>query len=339
MSNSDQHIELIIRHLSGEATPKEEQLLSNWLIENELNQKQFNETKSAWELANDKLDPEAAMIDVDDEWNKISSELNFEEKNKLIALKPKTSFNWVKIAATILVLITLAGGWYLLKQPKETILVASNKIIENKMPDGSNITLKEKSSIAYDEEYNQQIRKVVLKGEAFFEVEPNKEKPFIVEAGKIIVKVLGTSFIVKNSEQNELSEVIVSEGTVLVYNAKNKQDSVIITAGEKVSFREKSTTLKIDKNQDKNFMAWKTKNFTFDNTSLSEVVKTINHAFNANIILRNKNLSNCTWTVSLQNQSLESVLKVLEVTLNIKAKKTGKKIELIGQGCENIQKK
>lgn len=338
MNNNDQYTALIIKYLSGETLPNEEQLLAGWLSESELNQKQFNETKSAWELANKQLDPEVVAINIDDEWNKISSELNFEEKNNLIELKPKTSFNWVKIAAAILVLVTLAGGWYLLNQPKETSLVASNKIIENKLPDGSNITLKEKSSITYNEEYNQEIRKVVLKGEAFFEVEPNKEKPFIVEAGKIVVKVLGTSFVVRNNEQKKFSEVIVSEGTVLVYNIDNEQDSVVITAGEKASFGEKSDALEKDKNHDQNFMAWKTKNFTFDNASLSEVVKTINHAYSTNIILKNKKLSYCRLTLALENQSLESILKVLGATLNIIIKKQGKKIEISGKGCENIQK-
>ena len=339
MSNSDQHIALIIKHLSGETTPSEEQLLSSWLLESDLNQKQFNETKSAWELTNEKLDPEVASIIIDDEWDKISSQLNFEEKNNVIQLKPKTSFNWVKIAATILILVTIGAGWYLLNQPKETKLIATNKIIENKLPDGSNIVLKEQSSLIYDEEYNQSVRKVVLKGEAFFKVEPNKEKPFIVEAGNIVVKVLGTSFIVRNDLQKQLFEVIVSEGQVLVYNATNKRDSVIINAGEKASFEATKTSLKKDENHDPNFMAWKTKYFTFDNTRLNEVVKTINHAYNTNIVLENKELGNCRLTVPLKAQSLESVLKVLEVTMNVKVKKQGKKIVISGEGCENIPAK
>jgi transmembrane sensor len=242
----------------------------------------------------------------------------------------------MKIAAAILIFATIGSIWYFLNQPNETELIATNKIIENKLPDGSNISIKEKSSIVYNEKYNQSERRVKLKGEAYFVVKPIKEKPFIVDAGNITVKVLGTSFLVKNDEKKKLSEVIVSEGTVLVYNAKNKLDSTIITAGQKASFKEKSATLLKGENADPNYMAWKTKNFNFDNTNLNEVVKTINHAYNSNIVLKNKKLGNCTLTVTLENQSLESILNVVEVTLNLKVNKQGKKIEISGEGCENI---
>ncbi len=339
MSNNDQYISLIIKHLSGEATTDEEQLITGWLNENETNQKQFNDTKSAWELAHEKLDPEVAVINVENEWQRISSTINFEEKNNVVEFIPKkekSSFNWLKIAAAIIIFATIGSILYFFNQPKATELVATNNIIENKLPDGSNIALKEKSSIVYNEEYNQLARKVVLKGEAYFEVTPNKEKPFIVDAGTITVKVLGTSFLVKNDEQQNLSEVIVTEGKVLVYNTENKQDSVVITAGQKASFEEKSTTLIKGENLDPNYMAWKTKNFNFDNTSLDEVVKTINHAYNSNIVLENKKLSYCRLTLSLESQSLESILKVLEVTLNIKVNRKGEKIKISGKGCENI---
>ncbi|NJO89470.1 MAG: DUF4974 domain-containing protein [Chloroflexia bacterium] len=342
MSNNDQHIALIIKHLSGETTVNEEQLLAGWLNENELNKKQFNETQSAWELANENLDPEVALINIDDEWEKLSSTINFNEKDKVVEFIPKkekSSFNWVKIAAAIIIVATIASVWYLLNQPKETELVATNKIIENKLPDGSNISIKEESSIVYNKKFNQSERRVFLKGEAYFEVKPNKEKPFIVDAGSITVEVLGTSFLVKNDEQQNLSEVIVTEGTVLVYNTENKQDSVIITAGQKASFEKKSTALIKGENLDPNYMAWKTKNFNFENTSLDEVIKTINHAYNSNIVLKNEKLGNCRITLPLQNQSLESVLRVLERMLDIKVNKQGNKIEISGEGCENIPAK
>ncbi len=340
MSNNDQYIALIIKHLSGDATTDEEQMLSGWLNENETNQKQFNDTQSAWELANENLDPEVALINIDNEWEKLSSTISFDENDNVVEFihkKEKSSFNWMKIAAAIIIFATIGSVWYFLSQPKETELVATNKIIENKLPDGSNISIKEKSSIVYNEKFNQSERRVILKGEAYFEVRPNKEKPFIVDAGTITVEVLGTSFLVKNDEQQNLSEVIVTEGKVLVYNTENKQDSVIITAGQKASFEKKSTALIKGENLDPNYMAWKTKNFNFDNTSLDKVVKTINHAYNSNVVLKNKKLSYCTLTLTIEDQSLESILNVIEATLNLKVNKQGKKIEISGEGCENIQ--
>jgi len=342
MDNKDQHIALIIKHLSGEASAAEEQLLNDWVNENELNKKQFNETKAAWELSHDKLDPEVANINLNSEWSKLESVIDFEESEKVIdfnSRKKKPVFSWMKIAATIAILITIGGGWYFLNQPEKTSLLAENSIIEEKLPDGSNIVLKEQSTLVYDEKYNRAVRKVILKGEAYFEIEPDKTKPFIVEAGNITIKVLGTSFLVKNIEEKMLSEVIVNSGRVLVYHSDNKNDSLVLVAGEKASFNRKTSVVDKSLNLDQNYMAWKTKNFTFDNTSLNQVIETINHAYDCNIVLKNKKLNSCTYTVTLENQSLESILKVLEATLNINITKKGKKIEISGDGCETIQKK
>ena len=342
MNNENQHIGLIIKHLSGDISATEERALNDWLNENEHNKQQFNDTKAAWELSHKKLDTEVTTINLNDEWSKLSSIINFEEKNNIIDFnrrENKSSFNWMKIAAAIAILITIGGGWFFLSQPDEISLIAENKIIEKELSDGSNIILKEKSNLVYNEEYNQSVRKVILEGEAYFNVEPDKTKPFIVEAGNIIIKVVGTSFLVKNIEKKMLSEVIVNSGKIIVYNSQNKKDSLILKAGEKASFSHKTSNIAKSQNLDQNYMAWKTKNFNFDKTSLNQVVETINHAYNCNIVLKNKKLNNCILTVSLENQSLESILKVLEATLSIKIYKKGKKIEISGEGCENIPKK
>lgn len=336
MDKTDQHIALIIKQLSGEISLEEEKVLSDWLEANQENRKLYNETKQSWEFTYEKTDKEAVEINLDEEWNKIESIIDFDEKVKVVPLikKSNSSFNWLKMAASVVIFITIGSVFYILNQPEEIELIAKNKILDKTLSDGSAITLKESSVLTFNEEYNQNVRKVKLKGEAFFEVEPDSSKPFIVEAGQMTVEVLGTSFLVKNYKNN--TEVIVKSGKIRVSQTNKKSKSHILMAGEKAKFNNETLLISKSKNQDPNYISWKTKSFTFDKTELQQIVKTFNHAFNSNIVIKNKKIANCKVTVTFEeNQSLESMLKVIVATENLNMKMQGKKIEISGDGCYN----
>lgn len=340
MDKSNPHIDLIIKHLTGNASAVDEQILFDWLKKSDENNLLFKQTKKAWEIANENLDPDITAIDIDDEWQKIEKNLGLAKESTPIRLnnyKRESKFSWMQMAAVIVLLITIGGGLFYFSQPSKTSLVAVNSISENKLPDGSDIVLKTHSSLIYTEKYNKEYRKVTLKGEAYFEVKPDKTKPFIVEAGKITVKVLGTTFLVKNNEDKNQAEVIVNSGRVLVYNTDNKSDSLVLLAGEKAVLNNETHKLNKAKNQNQNYLSWKTKMLNFDNASLTEVVETINETYNSKINIQNESIKKCTLTVSFNNQSLESVLKVLEATIDIKIIKKGNKIAISGKGCENEQ--
>ena len=74
-------------------------------------------------------------------------------------------------------------------------------------------------------------------------------------------------------------------------------------------------------------------NLSFDNIPLSKVIDDINRTYNSNLKITNPDVNNCLITVSFENQNLESVLKILENTLNIEIKKNNSVIEISGKGC------
>ncbi len=84
------------------------------------------------------------------------------------------------------------------------------------LPDGSRVWLNSSSSLKYPTAFNSKIREVELTGEGYFEITENKEKPFVVKANKIDVKVLGTAFNVNAYEDEpELATTLV-QGSVRV---------------------------------------------------------------------------------------------------------------------------
>ena len=78
---------------------------------------------------------------------------------------------------------------------------------------------------------------------------------------------------------------------------------------------------------------WKTGKIIFDNDSLSKVLNTIGKIYNKRIILENKDLGKCTLTVTFEKQSLQSVLNVIESTLNLELEQEEESITVTGDGC------
>ncbi|WP_282073895.1 FecR family protein [Polaribacter atrinae] len=118
---------------------------------------------------------------------------------------------------------------------KETDL---NQQVKVSLPDGSFVILNGESSIEYPENFNDTIRLVKLKGEAFFDVTKNINKPFVIQSGSIRTKVLGTSFNIR--EAKTTTEVVVHTGLVKV---TSKEASVFITPNQKVIYNNKTNKL------------------------------------------------------------------------------------------------
>ena len=92
----------------------------------------------------------------------------------------------------------------------------NQKNLQVTLPDGSNIYLNRNTILSYQKNFGRDDRNVTLSGEAFFDIAPDTEKPFIVDAGKASVKVVGTSFNVITNNHDSAVEVFVKTGKVML---------------------------------------------------------------------------------------------------------------------------
>ncbi len=205
------------------------------------------------------------------------------------------------------------------------------------MPDGSLISLNTNSELEYSKRFNKKNRTVKLKGEAFFKVEHNPEKPFIINTGQLKIEVIGTSFNVNAKSEEGDVEVIVETGIVKIYTKKDKSDSVMLYAGDKALFNNTKKDIQKNLNENINYLAWKTKKLIFEGDELQNIVNTLNETYNASIVIKNPSIKECILTNTFENQSLESILKVLEATLDLQVKKKGEVYEISGGGCTNYK--
>jgi ferric-dicitrate binding protein FerR (iron transport regulator) len=200
-------------------------------------------------------------------------------------------------------------------------VVATDKVLNTvALPDGTFVSLNSDTKISYPKKFSGKTREVSIEGEAFFEVKPDKNKPFIIHAGKAQIRVLGTSFSVSAYPATKQVEVIVQTGKVQVVNKtseKQQTDELILTPGDKGTLVYASNTMQKTTNQDPNFIAWKTRNLTFKATSLHEVIENLEKVYKVNISLADPKLNELLLTAQFNDYSLDFILKVIENTFPI----------------------
>ena len=334
MSTDSQHIEyldLITKKLSDEISLEEDLKLKKWLEESSENQQVFDSYKATWEEM-DRVKGKSSR-DVDAEWERLENAIDFERSTK-VAKERSLFTNIYRYAAAILLIgIAAFSIYHFINSQGSEQLVAQVQIEEVELSEGSRVTVNSNSKLTYPKKFDKDIREVELSGEAFFEVAKDPERPFIINAGDVRVEVLGTSFNVKAYENQEQVEVTVSTGKVAVYPMDNPDEQVVLVKGQKAIFYKSSTKIEATLNEDINFASWKTKQIIFEDTPMPEVIRVINEIYKSDVKLVGDQLNDCPVTTTFDSQSLESILNVLESTLNLSIEEKGNSIEVSGDGC------
>jgi ferric-dicitrate binding protein FerR (iron transport regulator) len=229
-------------------------------------------------------------------------------------LKPR--FFWLRVAASIILVAGLGVTLFMLVNkntaPKEMVAQTGQNVLIDTLSDGSVITLNKRSTITYPSKFKGNTRAIALKGEAFFNVAPDKKKPFIISVNDVQVTVVGTSFNIKSENGN--TEVVVETGIVQVTKSGK---TVELNAGEKILVSANDSSATKEKVSDKLYNYYRTKEFVCDDTPLWKLVQVVNEAYNVKIIIGRKELNDKTLTTTFYNESLEQVLEVIRLTFDI----------------------
>ncbi len=338
MKNHDAtYWDLIAKNLSDNALPGEKESLVTWQSKSTGNRHILEEATGIWE-ASGKV-KELEHYDTEQALNKVHSRLKNGAPAKQAGKIKLYYRSFIKIAATVVLALGLGMlGLYMGHQyPNQ--LVGDWKTVESQdeiitginLPDGSNIDLNGHSRIVYRSGFAKNKRKLYLSGEAFFDVTENNDKPFIIVTDNINVKVLGTSFNVKAYKKDESARVAVKSGKVAISeNAilKLSKQQVELAPGYKASYNGSQEKIKVEKYEQNNFLAWQTKDFTFNNTPLSEVSNLLESVYLVDIDIQNEEVKQLKLTASFQGQELELILRVIEKTFDLKVEKDQGRISL-----------
>lgn len=218
-------------------------------------------------------------------------------------------------AAAALLLLVLAGWWGKdLLAPAPDLQIAGTAAGEKhrlELPDGTVVTLNEKSRVAYPASFRgEPSREVRLTGEAFFEVASDPGQPFIIHTSDLTVRVVGTAFNLRTYEEESFTEVEVVEGRVRM-RAPDGQSQEIGQQERGLYFRggamEKTPAPNL------NARAWQTGNLRFHDTPVPGVLQTLERHFRVRIALESPALIDCTFNGNFDEARLDNILQTLEL--------------------------
>ena len=312
--------ELLIRYLTGFATEDERMEAEKWMNSGEENRNYFEKFKSVYETSSKMK--EYQKIDTESSLKSVKQRIDFgSQKTKIRPL-----YMAVRIAA---VLIIALGLFFIFKDNATDQIAHSMVKLESleslktvSLPDGSVVTMNAASVIEYPENFDGNERRIKFKGEAYFEVAPDKSKPFIIETERSETRVVGTAFNLKAVTGSETESIVVTEG-IVEFSGKTEKTTkpVRLVKGDKGVL---TSELKSEKNLDANFMAWKTGALVFDNDNLVKALKVMSEFYKLDLQLRDSVLSDYVisgrYEKSLSSGELQ---EVLEMVLNVDIEKKG----------------
>ncbi|MCD6556948.1 MAG: FecR family protein [Bacteroidales bacterium] len=266
-------------------------------------------------------------FDADAAWNKFQNRINNQNSADTDNKKwGKSFYKLSKIAASVILIISISVSAYFILTSKSAINIQSDNILKTvTLPDGSLVTLNIHSHLSYPEKFAHNNRIIEFDGEAFFNISKNPQKPFIIKTDKARIKVLGTSFNVNTDKKK--TEVVVKTGKVEFKNSSLIQNKVVLTPGEK-GILSSGKIFKM-KNENPNYLSWKTHFFTYDNEKLKIIVSDINEAYQVNIMFKDGNIGEIvTGKTSFNNYNIETIIKIICETHHLKSTEEGKNIIL-----------
>lgn len=150
------------------------------------------------------------------------------------------------------------------------------------LPDGTKVWLNSDTKLNFPVVFNGNERKVTLTGEAYFEVNHMKSKPFIIATGNQAIEVLGTHFNVKGYEDEQQINTTLLEGSVRIRNQQTKAERILVP-GEQSRFYRNDGAIDVRKVKVEDEIAWKNGYFLFDNQDLPAILRAISRWYDVEV--------------------------------------------------------
>jgi len=243
------------------------------------------------------------------------------------------------LAAAACLMIALVFGVWLydghVSSEQDTRRAADNVFIGKGfyfLPDSSTIILNDESELSYN--YTRQRREVTLVGEAYFQVNHDPRRPFYVRTGKLLTKVLGTSFSVRAYPRQKDYMVAVTEGLVQVSDDDERRSYGVLSPDEQLSVNPKTEAVIKTARKDPPVLEWRKGFLILNDATLKEAAALIYDSYGATLKFKNPELEKCEVNAKFFNdEKLTTVLDVITSALGLTYTIEDGEILIDGKGC------
>ncbi|MCU4177757.1 FecR family protein [Carboxylicivirga sp. N1Y90] len=186
------------------------------------------------------------------------------------------------------------------------------------LSDGTKIWLNAMSEIQYPVKFGDKNRKVMVKGEAYFEVAKDVNRPFIVEADKVEIKVLGTQFNIMAYSNEQQIETTLVEGSVELNSLQSNSSKTILTPGHQASYQRTNQKMSVREVDTDKYTAWHLGKFIFEEQTLESIMRQMERWYDIDVFYEHQDLKNYRFSARLQRyDNCTDIFKKMELTTDI----------------------
>lgn len=245
---------------------------------------------------------------------------------KELNLRRRRRWMWMAAAAMIPLLILsgvlafsgLQSSEYSNEMKMAHLTVPSGDKMHVVFQDGSTAVLNSRSSISYPNRFGRRSREVHLEGEAYFNIEKNPKRPFIIKLRDGEVRVYGTSFNLSAYPEDKYLTLALDNGVVEMTVGGNDYK---VEPNSVLSFdrRNGSVTVKTGNSLAKS--QWRTGSHSFRSASLDEIINTLSRCYDARFSVSADVDSTVLYTFSSSKRNIDDVLDELMIIAPVKVER------------------
>jgi len=321
-----------VRALCQELTPGEQKVFDQWLESKPEHRRYYTRLEKTWSRVQF---PEPGETDVEAQWQRFETRFTLDtgspERSKAAENQTRSlrfPISWRKpafgfaLAAMLLLIAGLRQGWFVRQKPV-VMQMATGKDRQDQviLSDGSHVYLNHATRIEYLQPLSDTLRSVKLQGEAYFEVQPGKT-PFVVFTDQAEIRVLGTRFDVW--ARHEKTRVLVADGHVLLANGPEPDRRVNLKRGQmsQVIHESKPAPVRTFIGDSATYLpGWMQGDLSFYRMDLADIACELECHYGKKIFIEDSTLSRYSVTATFHEESLETVLESLALTLNMRVRK------------------
>ena len=306
MTKKDNINELIVKKLTDTINEEDNDLLNSKLDKHKSTARSYSVIETFWRSYFPKSKKHSII-------QQTEKKLGFTYQESTRTSKWK----WVGIAATLLLIISMAFSiHYLIEKSKAPTLnqysCSAEEIKEITLSDGTKVWLNSSSLLIASEPFIGIKREVTLFGEAYFEVAPNPEKPFIIETSNLKTKVLGTHFNVVAYPTDDIHEISLYEGKVQL-NPNTNNNTAILNPGDRAYYNVNTGKMKLLHTDLGKPAQWRDGILRFYDEDLFRISKKLERHFETRIFITDSVTGNMKYSGEFEEESLERILELLSV--------------------------
>lgn len=304
---------LIMEYIDGVASPEDVRALEDWISRSAENRDYATRTAALY-TAVEGVGGESLFVP-ENGWKSVRDRMQRLDPQEEPRMQ-RNAWKWFWRSVAVSLLVGVGACLYLLIPQTYgahslVCLYADNgSNVRIVLPDNSVATLNADTYLSYSPNYGKSSRDLYLNGEAYIQAASNPEVPMVVHTGGLEVTVVGTTFNVRNYQDDNQAVVELEHGRVMLATVN---DTCTMAPGDRAEFSKKDGIMTLKPGGIRHDSDWKSSILRFENTPLSDIARTLSRHYKADVVINDSQLkSQCYYgSFNTSSQNLDEVLSAL----------------------------